>query len=59
MVKLIYNLCFFYKLDLFKIVEIPIDNILILANNNFASKEKAIIKVTKIIIKNQKYFTFI
>lgn len=59
MIESIYNLYFFYKSSLFEIVEMQINNILILANNNFASKNKTAIKVAKIIIKNQKYFTFI
>lgn len=36
-----------------------IDDILILANNNFASTKKNVIKSAEIIIKNKKYPTFI
>lgn len=34
------------------------DNTLILVNNNFASKEKPIIKSIKIMTKDQEYLTF-
>lgn len=57
--KFIYNTCFFFRYELLKIVRIQIDNILILANNNFASIEKKYIKYVKIITKNRKNFTFV
>lgn len=49
-----YNPCFFYTFGLFDIIEIQINDILILANNNFVSKEKAAIKSAKIITKDCK-----
>lgn len=50
MEKLIYNSYLLYKSGLFGIMGIQTDDTLILANNNFANKEKAKIKVAKIII---------
>lgn len=35
------------------------DDTLIMANNNFAYKEEAEIKITKIMTKDQEYLTFI
>ncbi len=48
----IYNPCLSYRFGLFGIVGIQTINTFILANNNFASKEKAEIKVAKIMIKD-------
>lgn len=52
-----YNSCYLYNSGLLEIVEIQIDNILILPDKNFASNEKKIIKVAKLIIKDCKYLT--
>lgn len=57
--KLIYNFCFFWSFSLFSILEIQISNILILANFNFASRKKVVIKFARIITKDWKYFTFL
>lgn len=35
------------------------DDTLILANNNFAKKEKTAIQIAKIMIKDQEYLTFL
>lgn len=50
--KSIYNLYLLYNSDLFSIVEMQMNNILILAYNNFINKEKAAIKSIKIMTKN-------
>lgn len=50
--KLIYDSFFFYSSGLFGIVEMQTNDILILANNDFVSKEKAAIKSVKIMTKN-------
>lgn len=54
-----YKLCLQYSSGLFDIIKIQTNNILILANNNFANKEKVAIKFTKTIIKNQEYVSFL
>lgn len=38
--ELIYNFCLFYSFGSFSIIKIKTNKILILANNNFASKKK-------------------
>ena len=50
-----YDPCFFYKLSLLEIMGMYTNIILILTENNFASKEEKVIKNTKIITKNQEY----
>lgn len=50
--ELIYNLCLFYKSGSFSIMRIQTNDTLILVDNNFASRKKAKIKVTKIMRKN-------
>lgn len=50
MEKLVYNFYLLYKSSLLGIMGIQTDDTLILANKNFANKEKAKIKVVKIII---------
>lgn len=50
--KSTYNFCLFYSFGLFCIVKMRTNDTLILANNNFAYKEKAAIKSTKILTKN-------
>ena len=57
MIESIYNPCLFYSFSLFGIVEIQTDNILILADNDFASIKKNAIRLIKIMIKNKEYFT--
>ena len=52
-----YNPCLFYRSSLFGIMEIKTNDILILADNNFANKEEAQIKAIKIMTKNQEHFT--
>lgn len=52
MMKLIYNSYLFYKCSSIEVVKMKIDNILILANNNFANIEEKLIKNAKIIIKD-------
>lgn len=59
MVESTYDLCLFYKCGLFEIMGIQTDNTLILADNNFARKKKAAIKVVKIMTKDWRHFTFI
>lgn len=55
MTELIYDSCFLYKSGQLGVIEMQINDILILANNNFASNEKKAIKVVKLIIKDYKY----
>ena len=50
--ELIYNPYFLYRFGPFGIVGMQINNILILANHNFVNKEKAEIKVAKIMTKD-------
>ena len=52
MTILIYNLCFFHKSSLLKIVNVQINNIPILANKNLTSKEKKVVRNIKIKIKD-------
>lgn len=40
-------------------MKIQINDILVLANDNFASKEEIAIKSAKIITKNQEHFIFL
>lgn len=58
MIELIYNPYFFNNFSLFIIMKIQISNILILVDNDFASTKKSIIKLAKIITKDQKYLIF-
>lgn len=44
----------FYKSSSLKIGKTKIDDILILVNNNFASNEKKVINIVKLMIKNCK-----
>lgn len=55
--ELTYNPCFLYSSGPVGILGMQIDNTLILVNNNFASKEEAVIKSVKIMIKDQEHFT--
>lgn len=57
MIKSIYNRYLFYNSSSFGIVKIQTDDILILANNNFASTEKDTIRSVKIITKDKEYLT--
>lgn len=57
--KLIYNFCFYYSFSIFNILEIQTSNILILANINFASRKKVVIKFARIITKDWEYFIFL
>ena len=52
-----YNHCLFYSFSLFGIVEMQTNNTLILADNNFASKEDKAIKTAKIITKDWEHLT--
>lgn len=52
-----YNLCLFYISALFCIVEMKVNDILFLANNNFASIKENAIKSAKIMKKDKEYFT--
>lgn len=52
MKKSIYNSYLLYNSNLFDIMEIQTNDILILVNNNFARKKKAVIKNVKIMPKN-------
>lgn len=54
----IYDPCLLYETSSFSIIVILIDNILILNNNNYASKKYKIIKLVKIIIKDRKYLIY-
>ena len=51
-IELTYDFCFFYRSGLLKIVKMQIDNILILANNNFASIKEKTIKNLNIMTKD-------
>lgn len=51
MKELTYNSCLFYSLDLFSMIIMQINNILILVKNNFACKKETAIKIAKIITK--------
>lgn len=55
MIKSIYNLYHFYNFNSFGIVGIQIDNILILAANNFVKIEDDTIRLVKIMTKNKEY----
>lgn len=57
--ELTYNPYFFYRSGLFNIVGMQINNTLILADNDFVSKEEVVIKVAKIMTKGQKHLTSI
>ena len=56
MIKSTYNLCLFYCIELFAVVEFQIDDILIFVNNDFAIKKIEIIKTINIMIRQQKCF---
>ena len=53
----IYDPCFLYSSDLFGIVKMQTNDILILIDNNFAKKKEAAIQTTKIMTKDQEHFT--
>ena len=57
-IESIYNLCIFYSLSSFGIVEMQTDNTLILADNNFASTKENAIRLAKIMTKDRKRLTF-
>ncbi len=59
MEKSTYNPYFLYRSGPFGIVGIQTDDTLILANNDFASKEEVEIKARKIMTKDREHFTFI
>lgn len=52
-----YNPCHFYRSGLLGIVGIQTNNILILADNNFASKEEKAVRNAKIMTKDWEYLT--
>lgn len=58
MTKLTYDSCLFFRFKSLKIKKIQINNIFILANNNFASNKKETNKLAKIMTKDKKYLTF-
>ena len=58
MEELTYDLCLLYKCVPFGIVEMQTNDTLILADNDFASKEEAEIKAAKIMTKDREYLTF-
>lgn len=58
-IESIYDPWLLYKFGPFGIVEMQTDDILILANNNFASKKEVAIKVAKIIKKDWEHLTSI
>ena len=53
----IHDLCLLYSSGPFGIVEIQTDDILILADNNFAGKEETVIQSAKIMTKEREYLT--
>ena len=55
----IYNSCLLYNHQLFGIVGMQTDDILLLTTDDFVNKEKNAVKSTKILIKNRSYFTTI
>lgn len=59
MTKSIYDLYLFYKFDLLGILRIQTNKISIPANTNFTNNKIETIKITKLIIKDCKYLTFI
>lgn len=50
--EFIYNLYLLYSFGPFGMIGIQTDNILILANNNFAGKKKSAIQIAKIMTKD-------
>ncbi len=52
-----YNPCLLYWSGPLEIVGMQTDDTLILADNNFANKEKEAIKDVKIMTKDDEYFT--
>lgn len=58
-IELTYNSYLFFRSKPLGIIGMQTNDILILANNNFANTKKEVIKSIKIIIKNKKHFTFI
>lgn len=57
MIKSTYNF-YPYTSNLLEILRMKTNNILILANDNFANNKEEIIKIEKIMIKNCKYLNF-
>ena len=57
-IKSIYNLYLFYKYDLFGIIYLQTNDILILTNNILATIEKKAIEMAKFIAKKQACFLF-
>ena len=53
-----YDPCLLYSFGPFGVVEIQTDDILILADNNFARKDETVIQSTKIMTKERKYLTY-
>lgn len=56
MTKLTYNSCLIYRYELFDIVALQINDIVMLANNTFAAIEEKANKTAKFIIKKQVCF---
>ncbi len=52
MIESTYKPCFLYRSDRLGIVGMQINNILILADNNFANKEEEAVKNAKIMTKD-------
>lgn len=56
MTKLTYDFYLLYKYNLFDIVGLQTNNILIFTNNTFVAIEKIVIKITKFKTKKRAYF---
>ena len=59
MINSTYNPCLLYNSSSFGIVKMQTNDILILADNNFTSTEKDVIRSIKIMTKNKEHFTSI
>lgn len=57
MIELIYDPCFLYSSSSLGIIRMQIDDILILADNNFASTKENAIRLAKIMTKNKEHLT--
>ena len=58
MIKSTYNPCLLFRFELLRIMGMQTNDILILADNNFADIKKVIIKSAKIMTKNRKCLSF-
>ena len=59
MIKSIYDLCFFYCIESFELIDLQTNDIFILTSDDFAIVKNEIIETIKIMTKSRKCFIII